>query len=240
MQLGGNEVVKVEVLCFPTICTPLPPILEVNQYPCLRELELADNFAETSDAIDLLVGSDYYWAFVTGEVIRTNGGPTAVSSKLGWLLSGPTDGTHTMATHANLSICEGIQHPISFKQDDALLSSLKSFWELESIGTQDTKQPTLDPPEEMFLTKLRFSGTQYEVGLPWTRDPFDMPDHYQMCFNRLMSLQQRLLKEPQIMSEYDQTIREQMNKGIVERVPKITMSNQQLHNPVHYMRLTFL
>ena len=50
-----------------------------------------------------------------------------------------------------------------------------------------------------------------------------------------MSLQQRLLKEPQIMSEYDQTIREQMNKGIVERVPKITMSNQQPHNPIHYI-----
>ena len=149
------------------------------------------------------------------------------------LLTGPTDGTHTMATHANLSTCEGIQHPISFKQDYALLSSLKSFWELEPI--EDTKQPKLNPPEEMFLTKLRFSGTRYEVGLPWTRDPFDVPDHYQMCFNRLMSLQQRLLKEPQIMSEYDQTIREQMNKGVVEKVPEITMLNQQPHNLIHYM-----
>ena len=37
------------------------------------------------------------------------------------------------------------------------------------------------------------------------------------------------------MSEYDQTIREQMNKGIVERVSKITTSNQHLHNPIHYM-----
>jgi len=34
-KLGGDEVVKVEVLCFPTICTPLPPILEVNHYPGL-------------------------------------------------------------------------------------------------------------------------------------------------------------------------------------------------------------
>ena len=55
-KMGGDEVVKVEALRFPTICTPLPPILEVNHYPCLRDLELADNFAETDDAIDLLVG----------------------------------------------------------------------------------------------------------------------------------------------------------------------------------------
>jgi len=60
--------------------------------------------------------------------LRTNGGPTAVSSKLGWLLSGPTDNTHTMATHTNPSICEGIQHLISFQQDDALLSSIKQVF----------------------------------------------------------------------------------------------------------------
>jgi len=45
-KLGGDEVIKVEDLCFTTICTPLPPI------PGLRDL--ADNFAEIGDAVDLL------------------------------------------------------------------------------------------------------------------------------------------------------------------------------------------
>jgi len=57
-------------------------------------------------------------------------------------------------------------------------------------------------------------------------DPFDMPDHFQMCLNRLMS---RLLKDPQIMTEYN------LKKGIVEVVPEITMLDQQPHNSIHYM-----
>ena len=85
------------------------------------------------------------------------------------------------------------------------------------------------------MPKLKFSSNQYEVGLPWTRDPFDMPDHFQMCFNRLMSLQQRLLKEPQILTKYDQTICDQLKKGIVERVPDVTITDQQPHNLIHYM-----
>ena len=28
--------------------------------------------------VDLLIGSDYYWSFVTGETRRGNGGPVAV------------------------------------------------------------------------------------------------------------------------------------------------------------------
>jgi len=87
----------------------------------------------------------------------------------------------------------------------------------------------------VFLTKLRFSDKRYEVVLPWTRDPFDVSDHYQMGFKRLVSLQQRPLKEPHLVAEYDQIIHDQMNKCIVERVPEITMSYQQPHNPIHYL-----
>jgi len=55
-------------------------------------LELAD-FAESSDVleIDVLIGSDSYWDLVTGQVIRGDSGPTAIHTKVGWILSGPTD-----------------------------------------------------------------------------------------------------------------------------------------------------
>lgn len=38
----------------------------------------------------MLIGSDYYWDLVTGGVCRGNVGPTAIHTKLGWVLSGPT------------------------------------------------------------------------------------------------------------------------------------------------------
>ena len=43
------------------------------------------------NSIDIFIGSDNYWDFVAGESIRGDFGPTGVKSKLGWLLSGPTN-----------------------------------------------------------------------------------------------------------------------------------------------------
>ena len=43
------------------------------------------------NTIDILVGSDFYWTLVTGEIVKTDKGSVAVGSKLGWLLSGPAD-----------------------------------------------------------------------------------------------------------------------------------------------------
>ena len=55
-----NETIVIDVLSFPTICTPLPPMIKVDPYPCLRELELADDSCDKPSAIDVLIGSDYH------------------------------------------------------------------------------------------------------------------------------------------------------------------------------------
>ena len=54
---GKDEVVVIEALTFSTFFTPLPTIAKIDCYPHLKELELADSSIETSDEIDLLVGS---------------------------------------------------------------------------------------------------------------------------------------------------------------------------------------
>ena len=38
----------------------------------------------------VLIGCDYYWELVTGNVCRSEHGPTAIHTKLGWVLSDPT------------------------------------------------------------------------------------------------------------------------------------------------------
>ena len=41
--------------------------------------------------IDILLGADYYYEVVTGEIIKGDTDPTAVASKFGWLLTGPVN-----------------------------------------------------------------------------------------------------------------------------------------------------
>lgn len=62
-------------------------------YEHLSGLELAYSGDVTAILeIDLLIGSDHYWKLVTSRVVKGTGGPTAIETRLGWVLSGPAEG----------------------------------------------------------------------------------------------------------------------------------------------------
>ena len=88
--LGGKKGVFISACVVPMICPP-PGHLQVEfvkeMYPYLRSLELADeghpSDGENSDGIEILIGSDYYWAFVYNDIIRDKSGPVAAKSLFG-------------------------------------------------------------------------------------------------------------------------------------------------------------
>ena len=103
--LNGGECSQLQALQFPTICSSLPNLVNLERFPSLLKLDLADPPSSAPKGIDMLIGSDYYWSIVGEEVIRTDGGPTVVKSKHGWLLSGPlatSDPSGTTITHLTL------------------------------------------------------------------------------------------------------------------------------------------
>ena len=82
----------MSLFVIPMICEPLvgqPIDMCINQKPHLKGFELADWTDKGSKLeVDILIGSDYYWDLVTGVVSKSTGGPTAIYTKLGWVLSG--------------------------------------------------------------------------------------------------------------------------------------------------------
>lgn len=54
----NEETSRVCLLSFPTICSPLPSLVDANNYPYLHGLKLAD-YSDSKDQIDFLIGSDY-------------------------------------------------------------------------------------------------------------------------------------------------------------------------------------
>ena len=93
----------------PVVCAPLRNqqlTFAVQAYPHLRGLPLADFQAESSVLdVDILVGLDSYWSFMTGGCIKAdNGGPVALESRLGWVLSGELQNCkETSSTAANFA-----------------------------------------------------------------------------------------------------------------------------------------
>ena len=90
--------VFVNLVGMPTICSPLLNPCNIQaikgQHKYLSNLQLAEDFREDisgSLSVHILIGSDLYYQFVTSDVIVGGFGKklSAVSSKFGWVLSGP-------------------------------------------------------------------------------------------------------------------------------------------------------
>ena len=152
----------LEALSFLTICSSLLNVVHLDKYPQLFDLQLADPPVKSTEVIDLLVGSDHCWNFVEEETIRTDNGPTAVRSKLGWLLSGPLTSPHShVLMFSHLAVCQDFNElEPSTNELSGLNDILKSFRELESLGiyyTQYCKEPV------SFLDGVAFVQDCYEV-----------------------------------------------------------------------------
>ena len=85
----------------------------------LQVLDLADKGKGDSD-IDVLIGADYYWDIVEGEIKRENNERLiALKSKLGWLLSGPLTTKRPVAVSVNLASTHVLKVDIAL-QDETL------------------------------------------------------------------------------------------------------------------------
>ena len=228
IEVCSGPALRLRAFAVPTICEPLASSSLELSIDHLSHLKLADPPDGSSNGreIDILVGSDYYWSLVTGRIQRGQSGPVAIETKVGWVLSGPAtlvggqDHPTTLVTHT--------LHVNCLKR---LESQLRSFWDIESLGIVKEGDVVLDNFEE----RIVFQEGRYEVPLPWKTSQPDLPDNYQLCYRRLMSLLRRLRQNPEIMREYDLVIRDQINKGIVEVVSKPDqLDGDKLHYLPHH------
>ena len=183
------------------------------QHPFLNQLKLADRGNFEGD-IDLLIGADLYWSLVSGTVKKDDfSGLVAISSKLGWLVSGPI-----ACDNRNGDITTNMTHVMKIEcleNDDAILKNeLKSYWDLDTVGIRDDEISVY----EQFLEDVEFKNGRYEVRLPIKEGHPVIEDNYRLALNRLMRLRNRLTEKPEIMKEYNEVIRDQLENGIIEIV----------------------
>ena len=230
LRSNKNEDILISTLSFPVICSPLSTKIEVDQYPHLQGLQLADS-PGSNESIDVLIGSKHYWDFVEGDIVRGEFGPVAIDSKFGWLLSGSTNnGLYNETCTANLVF--GSSDSQLETTQDPLVDVLKKFWETESIGIKGDPEPK--EFIESFNESVHFNGKRYEVELPWKQDCPSIPSDYQLCEKRLRSLHRKMLHQPELLQEYDQIIQQQIQDGIVEKVPNEEIEDTDKES-VHYL-----
>ena len=141
--------------------------------------------------IDILIGADHYWDFMLKKVVRGDSGSVAISSNLGFILSGAVN----VPSHSNI------------------VSSRLLLEESNVINTisQNVKNVL------GFENLIKFENGHYEVELPFKEEKEILGDNYNVARGRLKSLYLNTFKNnPKLFSYYDKIIREQKNIGILE------------------------
>ena len=230
----------VKAYSVPTICSPLSNQavkLAVEKYPHLQGLQLADIPESADDVeIDVLIGADYYWNFFDGAVRQGRGpGPVALSTKLGWVLSGPMlpSGKRSSECSVNLNPTHVLRVDTSTVNiNEAELSpeglQLSKFWDLETLGIRSDEKSVYDT----FTEEVKFDGERYEAKLPFKEYHPPLPDNYSTSERRLESLLKRLQGKPDVLKEYDNVIKQQVEEGITEKVHE---SKPMSVGAVHYL-----
>lgn len=231
LKLKDGHDMTLTFYSVPTICEPIVThsVTDYREmFPYLRGLDLADETESTSEIeVDILIGSDHYWDLITGKLRRGHAGPTAIQTKLGWVLSGPlpisgqTNLSHGLATHT-------LRVDGQMSEDENLDETIKAFWELESFGIPTTDRSLYDE----FCDKVKLREGRYEVSLPWKIPQQDLPNNYELSLKRLRGLLRRLQHDKDILEEYDTIIKTQLQQGIVEVVKEPTRADA---TGVHYL-----
>ena len=194
--------------------------------PHLRDLKLAHPITSDKNfTISLLIGTDHYWSFVEDHIIRGKG-PTAQRSKLGYLLSGPVPDVLSDSTSSAL-----LQITSEVPTSEPPLPNLEKFWSVEGIGT-DTVMKSLDLTFLQSYQESAISRTSegtYVAKFPWKVDKPDLPSNFATCKGRTLTLVNKLRRSPKLLQLYDGIIKEQEQRGFIERV------NDDATNDVHYL-----
>ncbi|XP_068708273.1 uncharacterized protein [Montipora foliosa] len=156
VQFAGDGMkIYVSAYVVPVICAPISnqiieftqayyPHLQCSAVQCLKRL--SDNSHGGEDlSVDILIGADFYWHFVSGSFVRgPESGPIALSNKLGYILSGPVGIPVPGQGDSSINLTENHVLKISncvIEGGDSL-EEVEHFWDLETLGIKHD-EPTV-------------------------------------------------------------------------------------------------
>lgn len=163
----------------------------------LDHIMLADPEFYHSRPVDILLGADVYSTILMDGICRGNPAlPTAQQTQLGWILSGNTKSFQCNVVLQNLD-------------------EIHKFWEIEEIADQEKLSSEDKQCMDFYQsTTTRREDGRYEVRLPLK------PDYQEKLGNskskvmaQFYSLEQKLLKNPEIGDEYKLFMNEYTSLG---------------------------
>ncbi|UYV66800.1 hypothetical protein LAZ67_4002883, partial [Cordylochernes scorpioides] len=174
-------------------------------YSHMKGLILADPSYFKSREIDVILGSDVVFNLI--QEGRRNGNenePSAIHSKLGWLVYGPT----------SVSERQSFRNMAHFSSELESEDLIKRFWELESIPLEEIPTKEEKDCESHYLKNVvRDKSGRYIVRLPFKESAEKLGQSKSIAIRRFLNLEKRLEQNEKIYVQYKQFMNEYIRLG---------------------------
>ena len=204
--------------------TEFLPSQSITNAQCFhaKSVKLADPDFLMSRRVDIL-GSDIYESIVLDGKLEEENGLHLWKTIFGWVVSGKLPRETTSAVNS-----------VTILKTDI---DLRRFWEIEEVHSP--KQLTAEEMqcEQHFLeTTQEAEDARFKVKLPFKPEVSKLGESFTQARRRFMSLERRLIADPELHERYRIFIREFMDLGHLEEVPlnEIDKDPSQLYYLPHH------
>ena len=229
VQIETREGPQSITLCGNEICHPIKNdcVFEINNVPEFNGLEIADKglHCDATLKVDILIGADHYWKLVDNKSIKSSIGLVGTLTKLGYIFSGPVNGSKFESSSAALSV-----HALKCQVCDTDMNqTLKKFWEIEEDVVGFKKETVL----EKFENDVRFNEDEkrYEVRLPFIEKYEILNDNLLNSKRRMKSLLTKFKSNEELLHEYDTIIKDQLDHGVIELASDTSIDGRTYYLP---------
>lgn len=210
-----------------------------------KGLKLADREVKNDRVgpIDILIGSDHYYDFISKDVQMVDG-IHLLNSPAGYLITGKIPSGYssslTNPTSSQNVVPESVIVMKITENFDPLHTDLQvehppihKLWDLDIIGIDPTQAAPDDRISyQEYLDTVRYDDGQYWVKLPWKINKPQLPNNYHRSLGQMYSLVKELTKKNQI-EKYQAVLKEQLESKFIEKVPDAHPKEQSHYLPHH-------
>ncbi|GFU32411.1 DUF1758 domain-containing protein [Nephila pilipes] len=119
------------------------------------------------------------------------------------------------------------------KDDNSVENTLKLFFELESLGIKDDPYYREDDQAmNIFKETIKFNNERYIVELPFRKNWKELSDKFSVAKQCFQNLWQRLQRDKILYSQYQKTIQDFLNQGIIEKVEN---TEANIHKQIYHL-----
>ncbi|KAK6761809.1 hypothetical protein RB195_022771 [Necator americanus] len=212
---------------------------EDNQFLFENDIHLSINHTVEKIQPDILLGcADLFSLLKDGLGAQTTlrSGLKAIPSRLGYLISGRS-GEELVNSESSVQVAQTIALEDT---DNDFAQTWEQFCEFEKSGVKEFSGPITEELKQTgaevwkaFEETIEKKEDGYYLRLPWKKETSGLPDNKSTAYRRLQANLSKLRKDPNLLQQYDDTVKSQLELGIIEEVAEdLTVEEGEV---VHYL-----